>query len=137
MFINVLMYWYSHLHCAVLWNSVIGESFLVKCGVRQGGVLSPYLFSIYVDDVISVLKNSGTGIFVRNIYTGCILYATAQRVFFCCRAATPVCKKMVDICTQYGIQWEIKFNSTKSQCLSFGGYQPTTFTLILNEQVVH
>ena len=75
MFIKVLIYWYSQLHCAVLWKSVLGETFWIQCGVRQGRVLSQYLFSLYVDDVISALRNSVYGIFVINIFTGCILYA--------------------------------------------------------------
>jgi len=75
MFIKVLIYWYSQLHCAVLWKSVLGETFWIQCGVRQGGVLSPYLFSLYVDDVITALRNYAYGIFVGNIFTGCILYA--------------------------------------------------------------
>jgi len=66
------------LHCAVLWKSVLallGETFWIQCGVRQGGVLSPYLFSLYVDVVITALRNSGFGIFVGNIFIGSILYA--------------------------------------------------------------
>ena len=29
-FIRVMMYWYSNLHCAVLWKSVLGESFIIR-----------------------------------------------------------------------------------------------------------
>ena len=43
---------------------------------------------------------------------------------------------MVDICAQYGMYWDIKFNSAKSQRISFGGCQPPTFSVTLNEQVV-
>ena len=46
---------YTGLQCAVVWNGTIGYSFDVKCGVRQGGVLSPYLLSVYVDDLIKEL----------------------------------------------------------------------------------
>jgi len=73
--IKVLTYWYSRLHCAVLWKSVLGKSFWIQCGDRQGGVLSSYLFALYIDDVIKALRNSGYGIFVGNIFAGCILYA--------------------------------------------------------------
>ena len=46
-FIRMLKYWYSHLQCAVLWKGVLGNIFNITRGVRQGGVLSPFLFSIY------------------------------------------------------------------------------------------
>ena len=132
-FINVLIYWYSRLHCAVLWKSVIGEKFMIKCGVRQGGVLSPYLFSLYVDDVIIALRKSGYGIYVGNIFAGCILYADDIILLSCsCRGL----QKMVDICSEYGIHWDIKFNSAKSQCISFGGCQPCSFTVLLNDSAV-
>ena len=32
---NTLMYWYSRLHCAVLWKSVLGETFSIHCGVTR------------------------------------------------------------------------------------------------------
>ena len=60
LFVKLLMYWYSHLRSAVLWNSVLGECFSVMCGVRQGGVLSPYLFAFYINDIINSLDMAYT-----------------------------------------------------------------------------
>ena len=48
------------------------------CRVRQGGVLSSYLFSFYVNDIVEDLKNQGYGIYIGSIFLGCILYADDQ-----------------------------------------------------------
>lgn len=74
-FIYLLQNWYGRLQCRVRWNDMLGELFPVTCGVRQGGILSPYLFAIYIDDLITHLKNSGYGIYVGQIFTRCALYA--------------------------------------------------------------
>ena len=39
------------------WNGILSSSFAVTCGVRQGGILSPILFNVYVDDLIVLLRN--------------------------------------------------------------------------------
>jgi len=69
---------------------VLGKSFWIQCGVRQGGVLSPYLFVLYIDDVIKALRNSGYGIFVGNIFQAA---SCMQMILFYCHAAFVVCKK--------------------------------------------
>ena len=35
----------------VKWGSVFSQFYELNTGVRQGGVLSPYLFSIFIDDL--------------------------------------------------------------------------------------
>ena len=115
-------------HPAVMeqWKSVLGKSFWIQCGVRQGRVLSPYLFAPYIDDVIKALRNSGYGIFVGSIFAGCILYADDIVLLSCSFCGL---QKMVNICATYGVSWDIQFNSSKSQCISFGGFESSTFTL--------
>jgi len=72
-FVQLLRYWYSNLQCRVKWNNVLGDVFPVLCGVRQGGVLSPVLFALYIDGVISELKLSGHGVRINwlSIYRLC------------------------------------------------------------------
>jgi len=49
--------------CCVKWQNNFGDSFPVLCGVRQGGVLSPYLFALYIDDLIESLRLSDYGLY--------------------------------------------------------------------------
>jgi len=36
---------------------MLGESFPVLGGVRQGGILSPYLSALYIDDIVANLQS--------------------------------------------------------------------------------
>jgi len=46
------------------------EPFHVSNGVRQGGVLSPYLFAVYLDDLSNELNNikAGSGVILVKPY---------------------------------------------------------------------
>ena len=48
---RTLLSWYSQQVC-VRWNASHSEKFPVGNGVRQGGVLSPILFTVYIDDLL-------------------------------------------------------------------------------------
>jgi len=64
-----------------------GKKLLDTVLCRQSGVLSPYLFALYIDDVIKALRNSVYGILVGSIFAGCILYAddiVSLSCSFCC-----------------------------------------------------
>lgn len=59
----------------VNWNGVKSDSFRMHQGVRQGGVLSPELFSVYLDGLLEALRGSGMGFYMGKTFVGCVAYA--------------------------------------------------------------
>ena len=48
--------------------------FYVSNNVRQGGILSPYLFTVYVDDLGNSLDNAGSGCYINNCCANHIMF---------------------------------------------------------------
>ena len=56
--IRILLYWYRTQTFCIKWGSTTSEFFNVSNGVRQGGILSPYLFIVYIDDLSNMLNSA-------------------------------------------------------------------------------
>ena len=56
-----LLQWYSSQQLQMRWNGILSLLFPVLNGVRQGGVLSPILFTVYIDELLQHLQNLGVG----------------------------------------------------------------------------
>ena len=124
--VRVLYNWFSGLSCSVVWNSLIGSPFRVHCEVRQGGVLSPLLFAIYVDDL---------SVNLGNLVMACILAPCSLVLFYTlmtlhCWLAAAI---SFSSCNKYGMQWDIRFNPQKSQLACFGGNSPRDNIITLGD----
>ena len=65
-FIRLLRYWYRQQQMRVRWGSQLSQSFGVSNDVRQGGILSPYLFAVYIDQLSKDLNRVPAGCYIGN-----------------------------------------------------------------------
>ena len=60
-FVRIIMQWYTTQKACVRWGSALSDNFLITNGVRQGGILSPLFFNVYMDCLSESLSNTQTG----------------------------------------------------------------------------
>ena len=91
------------------------DYFQVTNGVRQGGVLSPILFTIYFDSLFECLQASGRGCYWDNHFAGALSYADDLTIL----APSPdALRKMIADCEAFGQSHEQCFNAAKTRSVS-------------------
>ena len=74
-YVRLLLVMYEKQKANVRWNNVLSETFSVKNGVKQGAVLSPNLFCVYIDSLFTVLRRNRIGCWINGMYAGIMGYA--------------------------------------------------------------
>ena len=116
-FLNLMIYWYLNMKSRCRWENAFSEYFHVPTGTKQGGVLSPNLFVLYMDDLIKRLRDSGLGCHFISIFMACLLYADDLCLLAPTRGAM---QKLLTICVEYCQEFCLTFNVKKSKTLIFG-----------------
>ena len=73
--VSILAVWYTNQVCYVRWQNVVSSGFNMCNGTRQGGVLSPYLFTTYIRDLLREVNNTGIGCFIGDQCINILAYA--------------------------------------------------------------
>ena len=97
-FLRVLIFIYRNQQCNVKWNTSLSSHFPVSNGVRQGAVSSPILFSVYINDLLVILREAGIGCHVGSFFVGCLGYADDLLLLSASRSGL---QSMVNTCQKF------------------------------------
>ena len=111
------------------WVKLGGKKSSVFCvtnGTRQGSVLSPLLFSIYLDDLLLKLRTLQLGCSIGGCWYGACGYADDLILLAPNRQ---VLQKMLNVCQSYAAENNLVFSTdpvpalSKTKCIYFCGRQ--------------
>ncbi len=95
---------YTNQVVRVKWNRYKTSAFKIWNGVKQGGVLSPVLFTLYIDELLIRLKQSGLGCYIGHTFDGAFGYADDVNLLSPTRKSMNL---MLRIAWQYGIDYDV------------------------------
>jgi hypothetical protein len=102
-----------------------------KNGVKQGGVLSPILFSVIIDALLCRLRATGVGCHLGHVFSGALSYADDVSLL---APSLHSAQLLVDVCSDFANDFQLLFNGAKSQAMVFGNHERVRGTpnLLLN-----
>ena len=91
----------------VRWNESLSSKVDVTNGVKQGGIFSPLLFSVYLSDLFCQLRDQNIGCHMNSHFVGAVIYADDITLL------GPTCNSvmaLLDICGNYAHDHDIISN---------------------------
>lgn len=114
---RLLYNWYSKMSSCVMHAGLISSKFPVFQGVRQGGVLSPWLFLVFNNDIPEELAISSDGLCIGHSLCDSILVANDIALL---SSRVVGLQTMISAIEKYSRCWRFEFNVTKTRAVVFG-----------------
>ena len=115
--IKGLMNYYHGSMMLISNNDQYSSLFKTHCGCRQGGTISPMLFSLYVEPLIEKLERENLGIQFEHITIEVVMYADDIMLLSNIKSDL---NKLLKIVEEYGYNYGMKFNPEKTMFMVFG-----------------
>ena len=114
--LRLMTTWYSTQKFYVRWGTSLSDSFTVSNGVRQGGILSPILFNMFVNDLSLRLNDSGVGCCMNNVFINHVNYADDSVLI----APSPTAlQTLIKVCEVFARENDMCYNIKKTVCMCF------------------
>ena len=118
-FYEIIKNMYSKITLRVKTEDGLTPPLTSQIGVRQGDILSPLLFNIYVNDITDILTSPESDLVALNgSVIPCLMYADDIVLISSSRAGL---QQQLDTLHKYCSQWHLDVNTTKTKCLVISG----------------
>jgi hypothetical protein len=120
-YLQLLFYCYRNQRGYVRWADADSDCFPIRNGVRQGGILSPLFFNIYIFNLLTGLPKAGLGCHFAGIFAGVFTYADDIALL---SPSISALRKMLAMCETYAVGHALSFNASKTVCMYFPSKRP-------------
>ena len=127
---------YSGLTSRVKWLGELSGQFGIHQGVRQGAVLSPFLYKTYINPCLMELKEHKIGLLIGTTYCGCPTCADDLALISECENELQV---MTNVVKRHSKQDRVTIHPDKSNAVLLNkpkSYFKKSFSLDLNEKTI-
>ena len=107
---------HSDLYSYVLFRGFMSPRFQIHRGTRQGGVLSPYLFLCFINELLDELCDSNLGLTVNGINLTCPSVADDMLLQSLTKNGLQM---LINICVAYFKKWRLVYNVLKCLVIVF------------------
>jgi hypothetical protein len=115
--LTILETWFKVTVTCVKWKDNFSCFFRLNVGVRQGGVLSPLLFAMFIDDLVSRVKSTNAGCY--SSFSCCCIFLYADDILLLSPSIAGL-QLLVDACERECDSLDMQINVNKSCCVRFG-----------------
>ena len=115
--IEILETWFAVTLTCVKWNNYFSTFFRLNVGVRQGGVLSPLLFAIFIDDLVASVMSANAGCYFS--FHCCCIFLYADDILLLSPSISGL-QLLLDACEKELNNIDMRINVNKSSCIRFG-----------------
>jgi Reverse transcriptase (RNA-dependent DNA polymerase) len=113
----LLEIWLSITATCVKWCGHVSYFFRLQAGVRQGGVLSPLLFSLAIDSIVYKIKSANAACYRSTICCSILLYA--DDILLLSPTVTGL-QILLSVCEKELVDLDMRINVKKLFCIRFG-----------------
>ena len=111
-----LIRYYDEARMLVNKNEEYSDIFKTEIGVRQGGIASPKLFSLYLEELLDMITLKNVGVEIGKSKIDVIAYADDIIIISTTKIGL---QETLDMVAQFGTRFEIKFNPDKTIWMVF------------------
>ena len=132
---NILSTIYSSSNAQIRVNGLHTETFSVSSGVRQGDIVSPILFSMYLNDLASGIKELNCGVNVGGLNVSILLYA--DDIVLMAEDEHSL-QTMLNYIADWCSKWRMSINADKTQIVHFRQWSKpqSSFTFRFKSQIL-